>query len=60
MDLSLVLWELTEMQLVLVWELNQLEIYMVFCFADPKDETALYRDANLTQKLLSPKRIMDG
>jgi phosphoribosylformylglycinamidine synthase len=31
-----------------------------FCFADPEDERPLYRDAALTQKMLSPKRIMEG
>ncbi|MFA6050196.1 MAG: phosphoribosylformylglycinamidine synthase subunit PurL [Candidatus Paceibacterota bacterium] len=31
-----------------------------FCLADPNDKRALYRDKNLTQKMLSPRRIMDG
>ncbi len=31
-----------------------------FCFADPKTKTDLYRDAKLTQKTLSPQRIMEG
>lgn len=39
-----------------------------FCFADPKTksnlfrqkQTCLFRDQKLTQKLLSPRRIMDG
>lgn len=31
-----------------------------FCLADPKDTRPLYRDKNKTQKMLAPKRIMDG
>lgn len=31
-----------------------------FCFADPNDNTILYRDKNKTQKMLSPKRILEG
>lgn len=31
-----------------------------FCFADPNTKTDLYRDQNLTQKMLSPKRILEG
>ncbi|MBN2040663.1 MAG: phosphoribosylformylglycinamidine synthase [Spirochaetes bacterium] len=31
-----------------------------FCFADPFDETPLYREKNKSSKLLSPKRIMEG
>lgn len=31
-----------------------------FCFADPKTKNNLYRDSSLTQKMLSPKRIMEG
>ncbi|MDB5204897.1 MAG: Phosphoribosylformylglycinamidine synthase [Candidatus Taylorbacteria bacterium] len=31
-----------------------------FCLADPSDTRALFRDKNLTQKMLSPRRIMDG
>lgn len=31
-----------------------------FCFADPDDTELLYRDKDLTQPMLSPKRIMDG
>ena len=31
-----------------------------FCLADPKDTRPLYRDKGLTQKMLSPRRIMDG
>jgi phosphoribosylformylglycinamidine synthase subunit PurSL len=31
-----------------------------FCFADPDDKEPLYRDKNLNQKMLSPRRIMDG
>jgi len=31
-----------------------------FCFADPRDTTVLYRDKQKTQKMLSPKRIMEG
>ena len=31
-----------------------------FCFADPNDETPLYRDEKRTQKMLSPRRIMNG
>lgn len=31
-----------------------------FCFAEPTDKTILYRDKNLTQPMLSAKRIMEG
>lgn len=31
-----------------------------FCLANPKEKRVLYRDAEKTQKLLSPKRIMEG
>jgi phosphoribosylformylglycinamidine synthase len=31
-----------------------------FCFADPNDEDPIYKGANNTQKMLSPKRIMNG
>ena len=31
-----------------------------FCFADPLDTKPLYKGANLTQKMLSPRRIMNG
>lgn len=31
-----------------------------FCFADPKTKSNLYRDQKLTQKLLLPRRIMNG
>ena len=31
-----------------------------FCFADPNDESPLYKGPNKTQKMLSPRRIMDG
>ncbi len=31
-----------------------------FCFGDPFDTRPLYRDKNRTQKMLSPRRIMDG
>ena len=31
-----------------------------FCLADPKDIRPLYRDKGLTQKMLPPRRIMDG
>ncbi len=31
-----------------------------FCFGQPDDKRALFRDKNLTQKMLSPKRIMEG
>ncbi|HAQ02427.1 phosphoribosylformylglycinamidine synthase [Candidatus Nomurabacteria bacterium RIFOXYC2_FULL_36_8] len=31
-----------------------------FCFGNPYDTRALYKDKNLTQKMLPPKRIMDG
>ena len=31
-----------------------------FCFADPRTNQPLFRDKHLTQKLLSPKRIMEG
>lgn len=31
-----------------------------FCLADPKDKRALYRDKEQKQKMLSPKRIMQG
>jgi phosphoribosylformylglycinamidine synthase len=31
-----------------------------FCFANPNDESALYKGKDKTQKMLSPRRIMDG
>ncbi|EKD64023.1 MAG: hypothetical protein ACD_51C00097G0010 [uncultured bacterium] len=31
-----------------------------FCFADPNDEDPIYKGANNTQKMLSPRRIMNG
>ncbi len=31
-----------------------------FCFANPKDEKPLYKGENKSQKMLSPRRIMDG
>lgn len=31
-----------------------------FCFADPDDKVPLYRDKELKNKMLSPRRIMDG
>ncbi|HZJ18557.1 MAG TPA: AIR synthase-related protein, partial [Patescibacteria group bacterium] len=31
-----------------------------FCFADPKTKKGLFRDKKLTQKQLSPRRILDG
>ena len=31
-----------------------------FCLADPNDKTKLYRDKELTQPMLSARRIMDG
>jgi phosphoribosylformylglycinamidine synthase len=31
-----------------------------FCLAEPNDKTALYRDKNLQQPMLSARRIMDG
>ncbi|MEA2715244.1 MAG: phosphoribosylformylglycinamidine synthase subunit PurSL, partial [Candidatus Parcubacteria bacterium] len=31
-----------------------------FCLADPKDVRPLYRDKELRQKMLPPRRIMDG
>ncbi|MBU6389280.1 phosphoribosylformylglycinamidine synthase [Patescibacteria group bacterium] len=31
-----------------------------FCFADPNDDQPLYRAKNKQQKMLSPRRIMDG
>ncbi len=31
-----------------------------FCFADPRDTSVLYRDAEKKQKMLSARRIMDG
>lgn len=31
-----------------------------FCFADPKDTSPLYKGQNKTQKMLLPRRIMDG
>ncbi len=31
-----------------------------FCFGNPDDTRPLYRDKNLTQKMLPPKRIIDG
>jgi phosphoribosylformylglycinamidine synthase len=31
-----------------------------FCFANPNDKSPLYKGKNKTQKMLSPRRIMDG
>lgn len=31
-----------------------------FCFADPKDGKPLYKGQNFTQKMLSPRKIMEG
>ena len=31
-----------------------------FCFGNPEDSTPLFRDKNLKNKMLSPRRIMDG
>ena len=31
-----------------------------FCFADPEDERPLYKRENKTQRMLSPRRIMEG
>lgn len=31
-----------------------------FCLANPNDKTVLYRNSELTRKILSPRRIMDG
>lgn len=31
-----------------------------FCFADPADKEPLFRDKDLKQKMLSPRRIMEG
>ena len=31
-----------------------------FCFGNPEDNRALFKDRNLTQKMLLPKRIIDG
>ncbi len=31
-----------------------------FCFADPSDASPLYKGENKTQKMLPPRRIMDG
>jgi phosphoribosylformylglycinamidine synthase len=31
-----------------------------FCFADPNDKSPLYKGENFTQKMLSPRQIMDG
>ena len=31
-----------------------------FCFADPKDSSPLYKGSGKTQKMLPPRRIMDG
>jgi phosphoribosylformylglycinamidine synthase len=31
-----------------------------FCFGNPLDTRALYKDKNLTQKMLPPKRIIEG
>ncbi|HSW48481.1 MAG TPA: AIR synthase-related protein [Candidatus Saccharimonadales bacterium] len=31
-----------------------------FCLADPRIDTPLYKDKNLSQKMLSSRRIMDG
>ncbi len=34
--------------------------YYGFCFANPKSDVSLFKDANLSQKMLSGRRIMDG
>ena len=31
-----------------------------FCFGDPEDKIPLYKGANKTQRMLSPRRIMEG
>ncbi len=31
-----------------------------FCFAEPNDKTPLFKGSNFTQKMLEPRRIMDG
>jgi len=31
-----------------------------FCFADPKDKSPLYKGTKFTQKMLSPRKIMEG
>lgn len=31
-----------------------------FCLADPDDKTPLFKDKKLSQKMLSPRRILDG
>ncbi|MEK6933338.1 MAG: AIR synthase-related protein [Nanoarchaeota archaeon] len=31
-----------------------------FCFADPNDDSPLYKGPNKTQKMLSPRKIIDG
>lgn len=31
-----------------------------FCLSDPNDEKHIYRDQGLTQKMLSPRRILEG
>lgn len=31
-----------------------------FCFADPQNKSFLYKNSNLTQKILSARRIMEG
>ncbi|HTE48895.1 MAG TPA: AIR synthase-related protein [Candidatus Paceibacterota bacterium] len=31
-----------------------------FCFGEPQDERPLFRNINMTRKMLLPKRIMDG
>jgi len=31
-----------------------------FCLANPDDKRALFRDKDMTQRMLSPRRIMDG
>ncbi|MDP2649758.1 MAG: phosphoribosylformylglycinamidine synthase subunit PurL [bacterium] len=31
-----------------------------YCFADPKTKRILYKDQKLSQKMLSPRRILDG
>jgi phosphoribosylformylglycinamidine synthase len=31
-----------------------------FCFADPRDERPLYKGENKTQKMLTPRKIMEG
>lgn len=34
--------------------------YYGFCLADPHDTLSIYKGLNFTQKMLSPRRIMDG